>query len=211
MRIVAFSDTHGHHNDLTVPDGDLLIFAGDFMTDGYRASELYSFSHFMKKQPHQHKIWIAGNHDRMVESHRNQAVSLFSGCTYLENTSCFVEDRKIWGTPWTPFFLNWAFNGLPKKMHDIWKIVPGDIDILVTHGPPESILDEVVTNNRIKHVGCPFLYHELGRIQPVIHIFGHIHGAYGQRLGERLDTDYYNVSVCNERYELAHPCTVIDL
>jgi len=29
MRIVALSDTHGKHERLQVPDGDLLLFAGD--------------------------------------------------------------------------------------------------------------------------------------------------------------------------------------
>ena len=30
MRIVLLSDTHGYHDEIDVPPGDLLIHAGDF-------------------------------------------------------------------------------------------------------------------------------------------------------------------------------------
>lgn len=34
VRIVAVSDTHNHHRSLQVPDGDILIHAGDFTIHG---------------------------------------------------------------------------------------------------------------------------------------------------------------------------------
>lgn len=62
MRIVCISDTHGLHDEVKVPDGDILIHAGDHCNHG-RQSEVRRFDAWMAKQPHKHKIFIAGNHD----------------------------------------------------------------------------------------------------------------------------------------------------
>jgi hypothetical protein len=74
----------------------------------------------------------------------------------------------------TPRHGNWAFQY--PRTQDTWKDrVPDDIDILVTHGPPKAHLD-------LTGLGCEFLLAELWRIQPRLHVFGHIHAGYGQEL-----------------------------
>lgn len=55
MRIVYISDTHGFHERLVVPDGDVLIHAGDFC-DGRDAGAVSRFARWLEAQPHQHKI-----------------------------------------------------------------------------------------------------------------------------------------------------------
>jgi len=40
VRIVCLSDTHGRHARLSVPDGDILIHAGDFMAFGAAPKEM---------------------------------------------------------------------------------------------------------------------------------------------------------------------------
>ena len=61
MRLVLISDTHGDHDHLTVPDGDVLIHAGD-MTENGEVSEVRDFNRWLGTLPHKHKLVIAGNH-----------------------------------------------------------------------------------------------------------------------------------------------------
>ena len=62
MKIVCISDTHGLHWNLTVPDGDILIHAGDVTRYG-TFEDLYDFNKYLGSLPHPYKIVIAGNHD----------------------------------------------------------------------------------------------------------------------------------------------------
>ncbi|KAH0848856.1 hypothetical protein AYO21_09573 [Fonsecaea monophora] len=60
----------------------------------------------------------------------------------------------------------------------------GEIDIVVTHGPPRGILDKVWAPgpdgvNHGENVGCDHLRRAVGRCRPRIHCFGHIHEAWG--------------------------------
>lgn len=49
-RIVCISDTHGLHEALTVPDGDVFIHAGD-MTLGGREQEVAAFAAWLAALP----------------------------------------------------------------------------------------------------------------------------------------------------------------
>lgn len=61
IRVVCLSDTHeeivGH-----VPDGDLLIHAGDMVTDG-TALSIQKQIDWLASLPHRHKYIVTGNHD----------------------------------------------------------------------------------------------------------------------------------------------------
>ena len=50
------------HMRKKLPDGDILIHAGDFTRCGH-LSEVREFNAWLKSQPHKHKIVIAGNHE----------------------------------------------------------------------------------------------------------------------------------------------------
>jgi len=86
VRIVCISDTHGQHAKLSVPAGDVLIHAGDFMAFGDTPKEIVDFNHWLGKQPHRFKVVIAGNHDLMFERHPGAAKELLSNAIYLENS-----------------------------------------------------------------------------------------------------------------------------
>jgi len=48
MRLVVISDTHGLHNRIEdLPDGDVLVHAGDFMNSGYDLRDVLSFNRCM--------------------------------------------------------------------------------------------------------------------------------------------------------------------
>lgn len=213
MRLVALSDVHGLWSKVQVPDGDVLIFAGDFMTTGYKYGEIFKFGEWFSKHPHKHKIWIAGNHDRLIEKWPEIANGWFKGCIYLENTSATIDGVKFYGSPVTPEFNNWAFNISPTKIQAYWDKIPLDTNVLITHGPPLGTLDgfqDLLLSTDTFHVGCPRLREAVLRVKPGVHIFGHVHCGYGVKWIAD-DTRAFNVAICDEDYRVKNPCTVIDL
>lgn len=207
MRIVLISDTHNQHDGLVLPDGDILIHAGDFSGRG-RVDEVGRFMQWFGKQRHPHKVLIAGNHDFLAEKDPMTFASLIpDNVTYLNDSGVVMEGLKIWGSPIQPWFFDWAFNRQRgKDIAKHWALIPEDTDILVTHGPPHGILDRADDG---KLVGCEELIKVVERIRPKIHVFGHIHEAHGSLL--QNGTHYVNASVLNLRYMLVWEATVVDI
>lgn len=208
MRIVCISDTHNGTEDLELPDGDVLVVAGDFCGRG-TDYEVMRFHSFLAARPHRHKVVVAGNHDWPFYRPATPEVRIFKkSFTYLEDSGCTIDGVKFWGSPWQPEFFNWAFN-LPRgeRLAEKWRMIPSDTDVLVTHGPPFGILDVVPEGTR---VGCEDLAAEvLYRIKPKAHIFGHIHYSYG--IDYRGPTTFVNASTCTEGYRPDNPPIVIDV
>ena len=207
MRIVCLSDTHNCNQQIAVPDGDVLIHAGDATIQG-TMDEIVLFNKWFSTLPHKYKIFIAGNHDWLFETNLNLAKSLLDkSIIYLQDSSLEIEDLKIYGSPWQPWFFNWAFN-LPrgKALIEKWKLIPKDTDILITHGPPFGILD--FPPNGFS-VGCENLRERIEEIRPKLHVFGHIHYSYGTI--EKFGVRFVNASNCDESYEPTNPPIIIDL
>lgn len=206
MRIVCLSDTHDFHDRLVVPDGDVLLHAGD-TTMGGKPAQVEAFARWFAARPHRHKIVVAGNHDWMFERTPAQARSLLRDVVYLQDDEITVDGLRIWGSPWQPWFHDWAFNlERGPQIAAKWELIPAGIDVLITHGPPAGILDRT---SRGEAVGCADLRRELQRIRPRLHVFGHIHEAYGTV--EIDGTRYVNASICTERYHPVQLPIVVDL
>lgn len=220
MRVVLISDTHDRHEEMRVPvpDGDILIHAGDATMMG-RMHEIAAFGVWFRKQPHKHKIFVAGNHDWMFQKNQMMALNLLNQglignerkpeIIYLEDSETTVEGLRIYGSPWQPTFYDWAFNldrGEPLKQK--WDLIPEGLDFLITHGPPMGILDQSNPVVGSEHCGCEELLKAVDRTKPKFHVFGHIHGGYGQA---KVNTHFVNASVCDERYQAIHEAVVIDL
>jgi Icc-related predicted phosphoesterase len=59
-----------------------------------------------------------------------------------------------------------------------WALIPADVQVLITHGPPHGILD-VVARPRRKHAGCEAMRDRIAELPDLrLHAFGHIHEAY---------------------------------
>jgi len=156
LKVVCTADTHGKHEYLDVPDGDIFIFAGDL-------SDL----------PHKYKIFIDGNHDFAPEKIRK----CITNGTYLTHNLLEIGNLKIWGTSWSYWMSNQI--ELKKNNHDLmifWQKIPEKVDILITHFPPYKIGD--LTNSG-KNLGNRNLSYALKNIKPKYHVFGHVHEAYG--------------------------------
>lgn len=220
MKITFISDTHSKHNQVTssLPGGDVLIHAGDISNRGYRTEIQDFIKWFSKIENYTHKIFIAGNHDFGCQDEVlavEELLRLNPGSEYLYDDLFLIgkdeddyEDMvKVWGSPWQPEFYNWAFN-LPRQgaeLKEVWNMIPSDVDILVTHGPPHGHLDYV--DYAKQNVGCELLRERIDLIKPKIHVFGHIHSSYGYKFDGT--THFFNAAVLDERYNFTQkPLTV---
>ncbi len=206
MRLVLLSDTHARHHKIpVVPDGDILLHAGDLTNHG-ELPDVEHFNGWLGRLPHRHKVVIAGNHDFCFE-HDPSARKLFTNAYYLQDEMLELEGLKIYGSPWQPRFCDWAFNvDRGPKLAAIWAQIPDDTDVLITHGPPLGQLD-VTYDGRA--VGCEDLRDRLRAVRPRLHLFGHIHESYGLARDEH--TIYANASICTLRYKPTNAPLVVDL
>jgi len=200
MKIVAISDTHGLHSMLTVPPGDVLIHAGD-MTGRGTLDEVRDFNEFLGSLPHTHKVVIAGNHDFCFEREREESEAELTHCVYLQDQAVTIEGVRFYGSPWQPWFYDWAFNlergaGIRVK----WDLIPERTDVLITHGPPYGYGDETA---RGEVVGCRDLLEVVERIKPRMHVFGHIHEGAGT--SSNGQTVFINASTCDLGYRPVNP------
>lgn len=112
---------------------------------------------------------------------------------------------RIYASPFTPEFcgFGWAyereedrFNGVSEREVGMKGVrgavrIPGfeedrdkdgngdggNVDIVMTHGPPMNILDKV--DGYAGHVGCVNLFRALSRAKPKLFCCGHIHEGHG--------------------------------
>lgn len=211
MKVTIISDTHGKHDELTnqIEPCDIIIHCGDVSSVG-RTEQVGAFLHWFDKLPAKDKVFIAGNHDWLFETDKSLArlmVADHPGITYLEDSGVIINGLKIYGAPWQPEFCNWAFN-LPRgqALEEKWNLIPGGLDILVTHGAPYGILDKTEDGDL---TGCMNLYKRILDVNPRYHLFGHIHEAYGnKKIGS---TRFYNCSTCDERYRAVNKPVTLNI
>lgn len=124
----------------------------------------------------------------------------------------FLKVKKILVSfifsPYQPEFCDWAFNvpANSARIRQIWSKIPNDVDVLLTHGPPAKILDRTYDG---VNAGCQPLLERIKQIKPRLHVFGHIHEAYG--LEEQNSTIFVNASTCSLRYKPTQPPITVDL
>jgi len=216
MKIIFISDTHTKHEGLKIEPCDILIHSGDFSNRG-SIIDFTKFINWFDKQPAKHKIFIAGNHDFCFENDNKNfcldKLKNYKNIHYLQDSSIIIDGINIYGSPWTPYFYNWAFNGRTKDyqatnknpwLREICDKIPNNTDILITHGPPRGILDllDSFGSNPGENVGCEYLLNKVNEVKPKYHVFGHIHEGYGIR--EQDGITFINASVLNSRYELVN-------
>ena len=168
VRLVIISDTHSQLDAVTIPAGDILCHTGDitFCARGGRTA-LADFNEQLRSLPHQHKLVIAGNHDKRIEQlGAEQVRRVITAAHYLENNGVRLCGLEFWGCPYSPYkrkSSNTAFQYNDEKQRAVMGRIPADIDVLLTHG--------------IK--GSAHLRKALERVRPSLHAHGHDHDEHG--------------------------------
>lgn len=203
IKVVHISDTHMY--EVPVPNGDILIHSGDGTFKGTEA-ELTKLNQWLSSLPHTYKLYVPGNHDWMFELDPVNARLIMDSCTVLINEQIEVMGLSIYGTPDQPQFGAWAFNRSPELLVESYKQISEELDILVTHCPPYTILDKT---ERGENVGSPELLNRVLDTKPRYHMYGHIHEDYGTV--HTTDTVYMNTSICNAKYRAVNKPQVIKI
>ncbi|KAK0744884.1 Metallo-dependent phosphatase-like protein [Apiosordaria backusii] len=210
VRVVCVSDTHNHRpvlppGDILIHAGDLTengsfdevqAGLGWLSSQPHPHKILIAGNHdvlldeaFLAKYPER----------RYGETTRTKADLNWGRVTYLEDSTITISvinrvttdgpevsteagGRKltIYGSPYTPVYTPSAFQYSPAP--EFWSnsqlgTLPPENDlIIVTHGPPKFYLDR----RDFHRAGCPYLLQEIIRLRPRLHVFGHIHAAYGK-------------------------------
>jgi Icc-related predicted phosphoesterase len=190
LRLVLLSDTHELHRDVDVPPGDILLHAGDFSFFSKSIRAIEDFNDWLGELPHRSKAIVPGNHEFFLEADPSER-SLLSNATVLINEGIQVEELRIWGSPVTPLYGGAFGLSFAKDRKRLYAQIPEGIDVLITHGPPYGILD--LGPGSHLHQGCPELLDAVMRVGPKLHVFGHIHGAYG--VFQTQHTTFVNASL----------------
>lgn len=176
--IFAFSDTHGAHRSLQVPENtDILICAGDAVEDNLQGGEYDDFIEWFAAQPGKWKIFVPGNHELSFDIDQADAIVRqfeAKGIVVLQDA---IEE-----------FGGISICSISGNARIADEDIPKGIDILVTHYPPYGILDQ--------DLGSPEILNFVLKAKPKYHLFGHIHATEGQifQIGE---TFCQNISVFN--------------
>jgi len=199
MKIFATSDIHGNKElihllmiEIIKKEAiDALIIAGDVAPKNFDSS--YAFSEIKLKQRggvreickllQKAKIpvfMLIGNDDHISDDEWDKMLR-DCGILNLNMASYPIKGLQITGfqyvlpTPWN------TNNELPEEELGLsLKSMEKEINnktILVTHAPPFGVLDKL-TNGQ--HAGSSSIYKLVKDKQPLFHVFGHIHEAFGQ-------------------------------
>jgi len=217
MKIWFISDTHCQHEKLKVPDVDLVIHCGDESNSGnawMNEPEARTFFEWYAALDIPSKIFVPGNHSTAIEQGLVQAKD-YPTIKFLIHEQTEWMGLRIFGTPYTPQFFDWAYMKPREDLDAIWQTIPATIDLLITHGPPKGILDvthDFDTREPV-HVGSKSLRrHVEERIKPRFHAFGHIHDERGIKncgMVSSNATQFINCSTCDIAGKLKNPGFVV--
>lgn len=226
MKIVAISDLHGDLPN-SLPEGELLLIAGDTvplrMQSNFEQSRkwwLNDFCNWLKTLKFERIILIGGNHDGFLETHGQEikATLIINKCIYLcnEQYTYLSYDGKTYtffGTPYCKQFGNWWFMYSQDKLEELYKDIPKDLDILLSHDAPYGVSDICYQNtpwNDGSHIGNKALRDAILDKAPAYCIHGHLHSSNHDEeiLGT---TKVYNVSLKDERYIMTYKPLTLDI
>jgi Icc-related predicted phosphoesterase len=205
MQILATADLHG-----TLPDiheqanaCDAVVIAGDVAPDVPVAQQLAwldgPFREWLSafEQP---VIGIAGNHDFVFEKWGVACRELMLPWKYLQDDSCVRGGVRFHGIPWVPKLSRWAFHADDHRLDMYYDAIPNDVDVVISHGPPQFHCDKTVPMYGGVNAGAPQANGMMFRVRPQAFICGHIHEGYGTVV-HRSGTVVYNVALNNEVYD----------
>ncbi|VBB79690.1 Putative Metallophosphoesterase [Podospora comata] len=173
------SDSHAEKGlaILNVPV-DVAIHCGD-LTEESQIHEFQTSLDLLRRIDAPLKLIIAGNHDvgearRLFNS--EDVVFLVKGIHSFALRS--GAKLTVYASPFRPSLEadDWGFQYKRGENHEF--NIPSDVDIVITHGPPNGILDRAASKQRL---GCEHLFAAVARARPKMHCFGHVHNGWGAK------------------------------
>ena len=195
IRIVLISDTHNRHRTLQLPEGDIIIHAGDFTNNGTE-KEIKDFDSWLASLDYHHKILVPGNHDTGTEEkallrdgiQRGKQgepleVTEVTSATVLRGEMVEVMGLKIFGLPDTldPYnLLWWAYRAdTEEEMKERAAGISSGVDVLISHSPPWGVADTNHTGQKCGSQGLREIVLSEND-PPKLWAFGHIHECGGR-------------------------------
>lgn len=212
-KVWCLSDTHGLHHHINPPDGtDIAIFAGDESNSRnphQNAVEARNFLEWYSDLDIPVKVFVPGNHSTAI-ARKMILPEDYPNIIFLLHEAKVIKGWKFYGSPWTPRFNDWAYNYKPTVADLVWRDIPDDTDILITHGPPRGVLDlaeDMEDRKRIVQVGCKCLWNKVAEVEPLLHVFGHVHGSKtlrntGMARVHPTSTIFVNAATINNDYQM---------
>lgn len=138
----------------------------------------------------------------------------------------------FYASAFTPEFCNWGFayprsqdrfnvvegcrpdNPIPSISLDetIDNSLSSQVAVVVTHGPPQGILDRTVHG---ESVGCDHLLTAVSRCRPLLHCFGHIHEAWGAEIlswpSDTKNRGAINLKAVDCSMQVSHPQEILEV
>jgi predicted phosphodiesterase len=209
VRVVCISDTHNHIPE-DVPEGDLLIHAGDMTNDG-SVAEIQKQIDWLSSLPHKEIVVISGNHDTFLDPRTRPSLSEeqragrlnWKRVHYLQHRrlslTIKVQPREDDQTNAKTPLLAAEQNQRRIRIYGAPQIPAcGPMNVHAfqyergrdawSETVPEDI-DILITHTPPKHhldlslptgIGCEHLFAEVKRVKPILHVFGHVHWGAGQ-------------------------------
>ncbi|KAJ5922955.1 hypothetical protein N7516_010658 [Penicillium verrucosum] len=185
VTVVCISNTYNQRPQ--IPPGDILIHAGDMVGGGSSLANFQASLDWLKAQPHHIKIVVAGRRDKYLSKTKKGGPHWRNGLRrkadwgdiiYLEHEKAVVAAEngrllRVFGSPYSPTSIHWTAFEYPRDQN-VWKKIPKNLDMLITHTPPLTHLDSLE--------GCWHLLHKLWKSPPRLHVFGSVLEHHGTKL-----------------------------
>lgn len=229
MKVVAMSDLHG--TLLPVEDiepCELVCICGDIVPLRIQANSRKTkswlrneFKTWCESLPCDKIVFIAGNHDHYIQD-LDFMYSVFpkdGKVTYLFHEGYIYKSKdgkeySIFGTPYCKIFGNWAFMDTDERLTELYKDIPENLDILLTHDAPfgysDVLLQEDIPWNTHEHIGNkPLAKAILARsISWIFH--GHLHST-SHRFESIGNGKIINCSIKDEKYLPVYDPIVVEI
>ncbi|KAH9995870.1 Metallo-dependent phosphatase [Xylariaceae sp. FL0662B] len=230
-RFVCISDSH--NCTVKLPKGDVLIHCGDLTNQGsyselskqvkwleqakFECKIVIAGNHDLTLDTEffeQHGSYSHNNTPQNpVECQNLLAQSKF--LIYLLHSSRTIKlaspagprtTFNVFGSPYIPECGRWAFQYSRTNAaaaEKLWKDIPLDTDILVTHGPARTHRDET---RRREATGCEILRQAMWRVRPLVALCGHVHEARGvERVRWDLSNKFVRYKELESTYQWEDP------
>lgn len=132
-KIFAFSDTHGMHRKLKIPnDVHILLCAGDAVEDNLDPADYQDFLDWFESQPGEYKIFVPGNHELIFD------VAPKFGELLFKDRNILLGNNRVIDCDGISFYC--IMGGvIPIEGLELIK----QTDYFVTHFPIEQLLPDV--------------------------------------------------------------------